>query len=299
MHVFVTGASGFVGAAVVKELLEHGHTVTGLARSSAAAASVEAAGARVLRGSLEDHDSLRRGVAEADGVIHLGFHHDFSRFAESCVLDQQAIEAIGAALAGSQRPLLVTSGVALVSPGQLATEAAGFKPVDAAFPRASEAATAALVARGVRASVVRLAPSVHGMGDHGFVPMLADVARTRGVSAWVGAGGNRWPAVHRFDAARLYRLALELGETGARYHAVAEEGVPFLDIAGAIGAALDLPVRSVAQADAAAHFGWFAGFAGADMPASSDATRQVLGWAPRECGLLEDVRAAGYLQALR
>jgi nucleoside-diphosphate-sugar epimerase len=137
------------------------------------------------------------------------------------------------------------------------------------------------------------------MGDHGFVPMLADVARNRGVSAWVGAGGNRWPAVHRFDAARLYRLALELGETGARYHAVAEEGVPFLDIAGAIGAALDLPVRSVAQADAAAHFGWFAGFAGADMPASSDATRQVLGWAPRECGLLEDVRAAGYLQALR
>jgi nucleoside-diphosphate-sugar epimerase len=211
------------------------------------------------------------------------------------VLDQRAIEAIGAALAGSQRPLLVTSGVALVSPGQLATEAAGFRPVDAAFPRASEAATAALVARGVRASVVRLAPSVHGMGDHGFVPMLADVARNKGVSAWVGAGENRWPAVHRFDAARLYRLALELGETGARYHAVAEEGVPFRDIADAIGAALDLPVRSVAQDDAAAHFGWFAGFARGDMPASSAETRRVLGWAPQERGLIEDVRAAGYL----
>jgi len=295
MHVFVTGASGFVGAAVVRELLEHGHTVTGLARSDAAAASVEAAGARVLRGSLEDHASLRRGAAEADGVIHLGFHHDFSRFAESCVLDQRAIEAIGAALAGSQRPLLVTSGVALVSPGQLATEAAGFRPVEPAFPRASEAATAALVARGVCASVVRLAPTVHGMGDHGFVPMLADVARKKGVSAYVGAGENRWPAVHRLDAARLYRLALELGAAGARYHAVAEEGVPFRDIAGAIGAALDLPVRSVAQDDAAAHFGWFAGFAGADMPSSSAETQRVLGWTPRERGLLDDVRTAGYL----
>jgi nucleoside-diphosphate-sugar epimerase len=288
MRVFVTGASGFVGAAVVKELLEHGHSVAGLARSDAAAANVAAMGAHVVLGSLEDHDSLRRGVAEADGVIHLGFHHDFSRFAASCVLDQRAIAAIGAALEGSQRPLLVTSGVALVSPGRLATEADGFKPVAPDFPRASEAATAA-----------RLAPSVHGMGDHGFVTMLADVARAKGSAGYVGEGANRWPAVHRFDAARLYRLALELGQIGARYHAIAEEGVAFRDIAGAIGAGLDLPVRSVNEDDAAAHFGWFAMFAGADIPASSAETKRVLGWAPRERGLIEDISAAGYLQPLR
>ena len=294
MRVFVTGASGFVGSAVVKELLEHGHTVVGLARSDAAAANVAAVGAQVLRGSLEDHDSLRRGVAEADGVIHLGFLHDFAHFAASCVLDQRAIEVMGAALEGSQRPLLVTSGVALVAPGRLATEADGFKPVAPAFPRASEAATAALVERGVRASVVRLAPSVHGMGDHGFVPMLADVARGKGVSAYIGAGANRWPAVHRFDAACLYRLALELGAGGARYHAVAEEGVAFREIAGAIGTGLGLPVASVAQDDAAAHFAWFAMFAGADIPASGDETRRVLGWEPRERGLIADITAAGY-----
>jgi len=295
MHVFITGASGFVGAAVVKELLEHGHSVTGLARSDAAATAVEMLGARVVRGSLEDHDSLRRGVADADGVIHLGFLHDFAHFAASCVLDQRAIDAIGAALEGSQRPLLVTAGVALVAPGQLATEAVGFKPVNPVYPRTSEAATAALVARGVRASVVRLAPSVHGMGDHGFVPMLADVARKQGFAGFVGAGENRWPAVHRFDAARLYRLALERGDIGARYHAVSEEGVPFHAIAGAIGEGLGLPVRSIPREDAAAYFGWLAGFAGSDMPASSEETRRVLGWVPRERGLIEDVKAAGYL----
>ncbi len=294
MRVFVTGASGFVGAAVVQELLEHGHSVLGLARSDAAAAGLAAAGATVVRGSLEDHDSLRRGVAAADGVIHLGFLHDFANFAASCELDRRAIEAMGAALAGTQRPLLVTSGVALVAPGRLATEADGFKPVAPDFPRASEAAAAALVAQGVHASVVRLPPSVHGMGDHGFVPMLADVARAKGVSAYVGHGANRWPATHRRDAARVYRLALEQGDIGARYHPVAEEGVAFRAIAEAIGAGLGLPVRSVAEEDAAAHFGWLARFAGTDMPASSDETRRVLGWAPQERGLIEDVRAAGY-----
>lgn len=296
MHVFVTGASGFVGSAVVRELLEHGHTVTGLARSDAAAASVETLGARVLRGSLEDHASLRRGVQDADGVIHLGFNHDFSRFAENCELDRRAIDAIGMALAGSQRPLLTTSGVAMLAPGGVATEDVGFKAVSASMPRASEAATAALVERGVQASLVRLAPSVHGMGDHGFVPMLAGMAQAKGFSAYIGEGANRWPGVHRFDAARVYRLALERGASGARYHATAEQGVAFREIAEAIGFALGLPVRSVAPDEAAAHFGWFAMFAAADMAASSDWTRRVLGWAPSEKGLIEDVRTAGYLQ---
>lgn len=294
MRVFVTGASGFIGSAVVKELVEHGHTVLGLARSDKAATMVESLGATPVRGSLEDHDSLRRGVAAADGVIHLGFNHDFSKFAENCELDRRAIEAIGAALAGSQRPLLTTSGVALLAPGQLATEALGFKPVSSSYPRASEAMTASLIESGVRASVVRLPPSVHGMGDHGFVPMLAGFARTKGFSAYIGDGANRWPSVHRSDAARLYRLALELGAGGGRYHAIGEEGVPFREIASAIGDGIGLPVQSVAPGDAAAHFTWFALFAGMDTPTSGAETSRVLGWEPKERGLIADLRTAGY-----
>jgi nucleoside-diphosphate-sugar epimerase len=294
MRVFVTGASGFIGTAVVKELLEHGHTVLGLARSEEAAAHIAALGATVLRGSLEDHASLQRGAAEADGVIHLGFNHDFSKFGENCALDRRAIEAIGAALEGSERLLLTTSGLSNLAPGQLATEATAPKPVSSSFPRASEDVTGQLVARGVCASVVRLAPSVHGMGDHGFVPMLAGIARSTGFSAYIGDGASRWPAVHRFDAARLYRLALEHGAGGMRYHAVAEEGVPFHDIAAAIGDSLGLPVRSVAPADAAAHFTWFAVFAAMDAPASNEETQRVLGWAPSERGLIDDLRAPGY-----
>lgn len=297
MRVFVTGASGFIGAAVVTELLEHGHSVLGLARSEAAATSVAALGAQVLRGALDDSASLRRGVAQTDGVIHLGFNHDFSRFMENCALDRRAIDAIGAALEGSQRPLLTTSGVAHLAPGTLATEALGFKSVSSGYPRASEEATAALVARGVHASTVRLAPSVHGLGDHGFVPLLAAMAREKGVSAYIGAGANCWPAVHRFDAARLYRLALERAAIGARYHAIGEEGVPFRALAEAIGAAIGVAPASVAAPDAAAHFSWFALFAAMDAPTSSAATRDLLGWAPRERGLIDDVGAAGYFQA--
>lgn len=291
MRVFVTGATGFVGSAVVGELLGAGHEVVGLARSDVSAAALEAAGARVHRGSLTDLDSLKRGATEADAVAHLAFNHDFSNYAQNCDDDRRAIEAMGSVLEGSRRPLVVTSGLALVAPGRLADENDMPSP---GFPRSSEQAAAAQAARGVAATAVRLPPTTHGAGDHGFVPHLINLAREKGVSAFVGDGDNRWPATHRNDAAKVYRLALERGATDGPYHAIAEEGVPFKTIAETIGRNLGVPVEPRDPQDAEAHFGWFTMFAAMDVPASSARTRALLGWAPEGPTLIEDLDGAGY-----
>jgi len=294
MRVFVTGATGFVGSAVVQELIANGHTVLGLARSEAGAAQLEQAGAEALRGTIQDLDILRRGASEADGVAHLAFNHDFSKFAENIADDARAIEAIGGALEGSDRPLIVTSGLALQATGPMATESDHPSPQ---FPRQSEAAAAAAVARGVRAAAVRLPPTTHGKGDHGFVPTLIGIAREKGVAAYIDDGQNRWSATHRFDAARVFRLALERGAEGGPFHAVAEESIPFRAIAEAIGARLDLPVASLSPEEAEAHFGWFAPFAGFDLAASSARTRALLDWEPSQPDLLTDMAQNGYFDA--
>jgi nucleoside-diphosphate-sugar epimerase len=297
MRIFVTGASGFIGSAVVPELIQAGHIVVGLARSDTAAAAIAAAGADVARGELADIDTLRAGAAASDGVIHLGFIHDFANFAAAAQTDREAIEAMGTALEGSDRPLLVASGVLGIAPGRIATEdAATPEHLDGvASPRLASAQKAlSFVPRGVRTVMLRFAPSVHGVGDHGFIPHIIGIAREKGVSGYIGSGANRWPAVHRRDAARLVRLAVESAPAGSAVHVVGDEGIPVRAIAEVIGRHLGVPVESVAPEDAAAHFSWMAGFLGMDSPASNALTRARLSWEPTHPGLIEDLEAGHY-----
>jgi nucleoside-diphosphate-sugar epimerase len=293
MKVFVTGATGFIGSAIVQELVSAGHQVLGLARSDAGAKSLIAAGADVHRGDLEDLESLRRGAAMSDGVIHTAFIHDFSKFKENCEIDRRTIEALGSALEGSGRPLIVTSGTGIAGHtlGRLATEQDAPYTGPGAVPRvASEGAATSVAARGARVCVVRL-PQVHNPEKQGLVTYAIAVAREKGLSAYVGDGTNRWPAVHRLDAAHLYRLVLEKGSAGARYHAVAEEGVSFRDIAQAIGRRLNVPVVSKSREQAAGHFGWLGAFVTMDNPTSSAISRRLLGWQPEGPRLIADIDA--------
>jgi len=293
MRIFVTGATGFIGSAIVHELINAGHQVLGLARSDAGAESLIAGGAEVHRGDLENLDSLRTGAAAVDGVIHAAFIHDFSKFEANCEIDRRAIEALGSALAGSDRPFVVTSGTGLLAPSRVATEE---DVADASFPRKSEEAAASVAARGVHVSIVRL-PQVHDRVKHGLITYAIAVARKTGVSAYVGDGLNRWPAAHRLDCAPLYRLVLEKGSAGARYHAVAEEGVPVREIAEAIGRGLKVPVVSISAQQAGEHFGWLGPFASLDVPASSALTRNRLGWRPTHPGLMDDLDHARDFEA--
>jgi nucleoside-diphosphate-sugar epimerase len=300
MRIFVTGATGFIGSAVVSELIGAGHQVTGLARSDQAAAALEQAGARPHPGDLNDLDSLRSGAAESDGVIHTAFTNisATTSFPDAASADLRAIQAIGGALAGSGKPFAVTSGTGVLKAGRLGTEEDAPDPASHAAPRIpSEEAALALATQGVRSMVVRLSFSVHGDGDHGFVPDIIAMARANGVSAYPGDGANRWPAVHRLDAARLFRLAVESAPAGVRLHGVADEGVPFREIAAVIGKHLDLPVKSVAGDEVAGHFGWLAQFVVADAPASGELTRTLLDWQPAGPGLLADIDTGHYFDA--
>lgn len=295
MRIFVTGATGWVGSAVTRDLIAHGHQVLGLTRSEAGAEQLRALGATPHAGSLENLESLAAAAAASDGVIHTAFNHDFSKFAQNSEDERQAIEAIGAALKGSGRALVGTSGVAMLAPpGQVATEADRPPAASPMYPRVSEATLAAQGDLGVAAQIVRLPPSVHGAGDHGFVPRLIDMARAAGRSAYVAEGNNRWAGVHRDDAAKVYRLALEHGKAGDRWHAVSDQGVPLRQIAAVIGRRLNLPVVSLSPEEAPAHFDWFTRFASMEGAASSAHTRAALGWAPTGPGLLEDVDTDAY-----
>jgi nucleoside-diphosphate-sugar epimerase len=295
MRVFVTGATGFVGAAIVKELLAHGHQVLGLARSDRSADALGKMGAEVLRGDLEMPETLRHGAQTSDAVIHTGFVHDFSRFAEACAIDRTAIEMLGAAIENTKKPFVVTAGVAFLdAAGPVTVESDPAFPPSDAYPRASEAAAKALSNRGIPANIMRLPPSVHGKGDHGFVPMLIDIARRKGLSAYIGDGLNAWPAVHVSDAARAFRLAVARGASAETYHAVAEQGIPFQEIAEAIAKGLDVPCVSLSVEGAQDHFDWFFGFASIGQPASSDWTRARLDWNPTGPELVTDIMNAGY-----
>lgn len=296
MRVFLTGATGFIGSALVPELVAHGHQVLGLARSENAATSLAAMGAEIHRGDVEDIESLRAGAAAADGVIHAGFIHDFTRFVEVCEIDRRAIEAMGAVLAGSDRPLVVTSGTgAAHTPGRPSTED---DPANSPIPRvASEQAVDAVVAQGVHATALRL-PQVHDPYKQGLISPLIEIARAKGVVAYIGDGQNRWPAVHRLAAAQLYRLALEKGQKGARYHAVAEQGVTLREICETIGQAMNLPVVSKTPEEAAEHFGPMGFFVSHDMPSSSALTQERLGWRPTGPTLIEDLSQGAFVDAV-
>ena len=288
MRVFVTGATGFIGSEVVKELIATGHQVVGLARSDAGAAALAATGATVQRGDLDDLDGLRRGAAESDAVIHTAFNHDFSKFAANCAQDKRAIEVLGTALEGSNRPLIATSGLAILKKGPIGTEEDDPISPSETMPRASEVTAAHFVSRGVKAMTVRL-PQVHDRRKQGLITYAIPIALQKGVSAYVGEGSSRFAAVHLLDAAHLYCLALEKGAAGARYHAVSEEGVAFREIAEAIGRRLNLPVKSLTPADAPGHFGFLAQFMSWDLTGSSKLTRTELGWEPKQRGLIADL----------
>lgn len=298
MRVFLTGATGFIGSAIVQELTSHGHDVLGLARSDASAEKLARIGIACHRGALEDPDSLAAAARACDGVIHTAFIHDFKDIPAAGRTDRAAIAAIGAALAGTGKPLVVTSGLAHLTPGQIGTEDMPADPASGIVHRIpSEDATLALAAHGVRASLIRLAASVHGDGDYAFVPALIGIARAKAVAATIGAGLTRWPAVHRLDAARLFRLALEHGDAGARYHGVGDQGITQAEIAAVIARKLNVPLVRLTAEDAAAHFGWLAHFLAIDMPASSALTQQRLGWQPVHPGLIEDLQTGRYFAA--
>ncbi len=303
MRVFVTGASGWIGSAVVPELIDAGHQVTGLARSQASAAALTDAGAEVIRGTIDDLDTLRSAAAASDGVIHLAFMHDLAfsgGFEVAAEADRRAVETFGEVLAGSDRPLVIASGTLGLALGRVATERDGLGPAPAEIGRGPQIRrdtarlTVSLADRGIRSAVLRLPPTVHGDGDHGFMATLVKVDTDQGVSGYIGDGSNRWPAVHRFDAAHLFRLAVENAPAGSTLHAIADEGVPIRAVAEVIGRHLGLPLASVAPGDAAAHFGWLGAFLALDSPASSELTRELMGWQPAQPGLLDDLDKGHY-----